>query len=141
MSGVEILGLILGIIPILQIGLHQAQSRKSKILIKYHQALADFCRDLHVEEARIRSTCERLLSPLVDEDELADLLDNPDGKGWKDKQLQIKLKDRLGDKCYDTYLKTLQRLGAALLTLKHEIGESGSHVTVRVLSPRSVWRL
>jgi hypothetical protein len=98
MSGFfEIAGVILGVIPILQIALNQVGGRNV-------------------------NTCEKLLGPLVDEEELTDLLQNYNSDGWKDPELEEKLRGRLGESAYDLYIDAMKHLGEALDNLQKETG-------------------
>jgi hypothetical protein len=123
MSGFfEIAGVILGVLPILQIALNQVGGRNVKTLLKYQQTIIGFERDLGIEHLKFRTTCEKLLGPLVDEEELTDLLQNYNSDGWKDPELEEKLRGRLGESAYDLYIDAMKHLGEALDNLQKETG-------------------
>lgn len=55
------------------LGVH---GRTSKILFKHQYVIASLIRELDMEHAQFRSTLEKMLSGLVDEIELAQLLED-----------------------------------------------------------------
>jgi hypothetical protein len=122
MSSPEIVHLILHVIPILQAGLKQLHGQKLKTLLKYQQAIASFERQLDVEHLKFRNTCELLLGPITEEEDLAELLNSTAGDGWKNPDLAIRLKERLGDSAYIVYEETLRHLAMILLGLQEETG-------------------
>jgi hypothetical protein len=122
MSGMEIAGVILGVIPILQLAVDQFHGDKFKTLLKYQQVIRGISRKLDLEHALFYSTCEKLLSPIVDEDRLAELLSNPKASKWKDADLEDHLMDHLGDKKYDLYLSTIRELATLIMSLREDLG-------------------
>jgi hypothetical protein len=122
MSGLEIAGVVLGVLPILQIGLQQFHGDKFKTLIKYQQMIRSVSRKLELEHAQFHSTCEKLLSPLVDEDRLADLLASPKGSKWNDADLEENLREHLGDKKYELYISIIKELASYIIGLREDLG-------------------
>ena len=122
MSGMEIAGVVLGVIPILQLAVDQFHGEKFKALVKYKQIIRSISRKLELEHAQFHSTCEKLLSPLVDEDRLAELLSNPKASKWNDADLEDHLKVHLGEKKYDLYLTTIKDLANLIMSLKDDLG-------------------
>lgn len=122
MSGFEIVGVVLAVIPILQIGLQPFLGDQFKTLIKHQQTIRSISRKLDIEHAQFHNTCQKLLSPLVDEDTLAELLANPKASVWKDAVLEEDLRAHLGDKRYDLYLTTIKELAALMISLKEDLG-------------------
>jgi hypothetical protein len=121
-SGLEIAGVVLAVIPILQIGLEQFHGERFKALVKHQQMIRSISRKLEIEHAQFHSTCEKLLSPLVDEDRLAELLSNPKGSHWKDADLEEDLRDHLGDKKYILYVATIKDLASFIIGLREDLG-------------------
>lgn len=122
MSGFEIAGVVLAVIPILQIGLEPFMGERFKTLLKHRQTIRSISRKLDIEHAQFHSTCEKLLSPLVDENRLAELLSNPKGSVWKDADLEEDLRDHLGDRKYKLYLSTIKELAGLMISLREELG-------------------
>jgi hypothetical protein len=122
MSGNEIAGVVLGVIPILQITLEHFNGERFKTLVKYKEMIRRITRKLDLQHAQFQSTCERLLSPLVDEDKLAELLENPKASTWNDPKLENDLKEHLGQKKYDLYITTVKDLAVSIISLQDDLG-------------------
>jgi hypothetical protein len=122
MSGLEIAGVILGVLPILQWGLKQFLGDRFKILTKYQHMINSVSRKLEIEHAQFHSTCEKLLTPLVDEDRLAELLSGPKASTWNDDELEKSLKRHLGDLKYRIYLMTIKDLAGIIISLREDLG-------------------
>jgi hypothetical protein len=121
MSVLEVAGVVLGVMPMLQISLEDFNER-FRILVKYRQIIANIARKLDLEHAQFQSTCEKLLSPLVDEDRLAELLANPKASKWKDPILEDNLKENLGPKKYNLYMGTVKELANSIISLQDDLG-------------------
>jgi len=122
MAGFEIAGLVLGIIPVMIIGLQEVHGRTSKILFKHQHVIASFIRELDMEHAQLRSTLEKMLSGLVNEIELAQLLEDQQHPIWKDPDLENRMKQRLGPEAYRIYITTVSRVANALIDLRDDVG-------------------
>jgi hypothetical protein len=122
MSGLEIVGVILGVIPILQLGLDQFHGERFRALVKYQQTIRSIYRKLELEHAQLHSTCEKLLSPVADEDRVAELLAKPKGSLWKDIDLEEKLMDHLGQKKYELFITTIKELASLIIKLRDDLG-------------------
>ena len=122
MSGLEIAGVVLGVIPIIQIVLEHFHGDRFKTLVKYQHMIRSISRKLEIEQAQFHSTCEKLLSPLVAEDRLAELLASPKGSKWKDADLEEDLRDHLGDKKYELYVGIIEDLAGFIISLKEDLG-------------------
>lgn len=96
LSGLELVGLVLAVWPVITEGLIGFNSLKGKTFIP-RRTITNVRRDLDAEEARFCMACKRLLNQIVDEDRLEDLLDDPNSQGWKNRALNTKLKERLGN--------------------------------------------
>jgi len=121
MSGMEICGVILAVMPIVQLAVDQFRGQKFEALVKYQQTIRSIARKLELEHAQFYSTCEKLLSPVVDEDRLAELLSNPKASTWKDADIEDHLKDHLGEKKYDLYLTTIKELANLIVKLREDL--------------------
>jgi len=122
MTGMEVTGVVLAVIPILQLAIDQFQGEKFQTLLKYRQRLRSISRKLAFEHAQLRSTCEKLLLPLVEEDRVAELVSNPKASSWKDADLEGDLREHLGEKNYDLYVETLKDIAQCIVSLREELG-------------------
>ncbi|CAD6571137.1 MAG: hypothetical protein ASARMPREDX12_004140 [Alectoria sarmentosa] len=84
--------------------------------------IRDLVCELGTERALFRNTLERLLSGLVSGDvELALLLDNPRGPGWRVNKLDQKLRLRLHDS-FGVYMESVEGIETHLTNLQDQIG-------------------
>jgi hypothetical protein len=97
-TGVETAGLVLAVFPIVVEGLkgYVDGIETIKRYWKYAAQLKHLIRILRMEEAKFSNTCTELLHDLVAAPELALLLEKPGSWRWRDAELQIKLRARLG---------------------------------------------
>ena len=118
MSGVEIAGLVLGAVPLLISACeHYVEGIDTmKKWWRFEREISNTKRTLIAEQVVLQGTCERLLDGLVSASKLEHLLENAGSEEWKDKDLEKKLKHRLG-KAYASFLACLlemERLVGAL---------------------------
>lgn len=92
-------------------------------MIKYEYVVKEYIRALNVARCRLRNTCEKLLNGLVEDDELALLLDltSLDGGAWKRPDLDRKLQERL-DQSYDGYMETVAHLAQTMFAFAKKMG-------------------
>ncbi|KAH7393524.1 hypothetical protein BKA64DRAFT_89975 [Cadophora sp. MPI-SDFR-AT-0126] len=122
MSGFEVVGFVFNVLPLMIAGLQEVNGRTSKILFKYQHVIASFIRDLDMEHAQLRSTLEKMLSGMVNEIELAQLLEDQQHPIWKDTNLENRMKQRLGPEAYRVYIITMSRVATALVGLREAVG-------------------
>ena len=136
MSGIEVVGLILGVIPLLISGLEHYQDgvrtiqkwRSSDYLVK------DLSNLLHAERDIYLNTCEELLVNVVPSHRMQVLLNTDDDRAsraaqrqaWKSPELANELKKALG-RSYNSYLNTACDMQKVLneLRARLEIDSSG----------------
>jgi hypothetical protein len=68
--------------------------------------LPQFIRKLRNEHVHYAQTMRQLLEPITSEFELAEMLSEPSGQLWKDKDMTTKLQDRLQES-YQAYQSTI----------------------------------
>jgi hypothetical protein len=107
-TGVETAGLVLAVFPVVVEGLkaYLEGIESIKRWWKYVSVLKHLIRVLRMEEAKFSNTCTELLHDLVPAPELALLLEKPGGWRWRDADLQINLKQRLG-RGFHAYLEAI----------------------------------
>ncbi|CBF80266.1 hypothetical protein AN8302.2 [Aspergillus nidulans FGSC A4] len=118
-TGIEVAGLILGSFPLIISGLeHYGGAFESmKEWIRFRAEFAVFMNALCRQKIFFRQNIEDLLSSVVDSEyDMACMLDDPDNPGWKDPDLEWKLKKRLSgaheyDCCMDIILSIHTVLG------------------------------
>ena len=125
MSGLEIAGVVLAVIPVFQIALRRFQGDKSKTLNKYRHIIGDVSRRLDLEHAQLHSTFSRLLSLVLEEDRVAEILAGPADLAWKDERLVNMIREHLGEDKFALCTETLQDLAQCVTSLREELGLAG----------------
>jgi hypothetical protein len=127
MSGIEIAGLVLGAFPLLIQAL-KTYREGAEVLNdwwKIERTYKKTTRDLQFNQLLFEGNMERLLLPLVaDDDELSALMADPAGKHWEDADLELRLRQRL-PKSYDLFLENIGEISGLVDSLKKEIGVKG----------------
>jgi hypothetical protein len=122
-TGLEAAGLVLAILPLLISGLDYYREGLIPIRdwLRYRSEIKSLIRNLNVEQVRFRIICEKLLSGIVPEEELADLLECPGGPAWHDEHVEKKLKERLRES-FTVYLATVADMEDLLQALRIKLG-------------------
>lgn len=122
-TGLEAAGLVLAILPLLISGLDHYREGLIPIKdwLRYRSEVKSLIRNLNVEQVRFRIICEKLLSGIVPEEELADLLECPGGPAWYDEHVEKKLKERLRES-FTVYLATVADMEDLLQALRTKLG-------------------
>lgn len=99
MSGFEIAGLVLAVLPLVvnQLDNYSRGLTTIKGLRQYRWQLENYSSNLSAQYAIFLNTLQIFLEDLVDDhDQRSELIKNPTGNAWKDIQLQAALRDKLG---------------------------------------------
>ena len=100
-SGFEIVGVILGLVPLVTGSIEHCRSRND--MRDLRQLERGFKTQRHIFE----NTIEELLSPLLSDVQLARLLEDPSDKLWQDMNLSAKLEAHLGED-YESFQEILE---------------------------------
>ncbi|KAF2649715.1 hypothetical protein K491DRAFT_707969 [Lophiostoma macrostomum CBS 122681] len=98
MSGIEIAGLVLGIVPVVVEILKSYSATKDRLrsFAGYSQVVHDVQLRLRVAATNFSNNCELLLKAAVDDArELAEMVDDPEHSGWQDESLEQRLRRAL----------------------------------------------
>ena len=128
MSGFEVIGVILGVYPLIVNALEVYKATKAG-----KQALS-LARNLKTEEIIFGEFVYHLLAPNVSEADLVRLKDptSPDLDLWKNITLQANLRDRLGSEKAGVVVEALQEINELLRSLQDELSPTKSdHGVVR----------
>jgi len=92
-------------------------------MLQYQYVVKELVRALNVARCRLRNTCEKLLTGLVDDEEMARLLnvDGLGGEAWKRPDLDQALKDRLKES-YEGYMATIAHLAGLIFAFAKKMG-------------------
>jgi hypothetical protein len=113
MSGIEIAGLVLAVIPLFISAIEHYEDvlrpvRQLRLAV-YREELARYRTKLTVEYGLYNSALEELLVDVVPEAELRDMIAQGYGSHWKNAALEDKLKKRLGT-IYNTYFLVMKQM-------------------------------
>ncbi|KAF3015045.1 hypothetical protein E8E14_010370 [Neopestalotiopsis sp. 37M] len=123
MSGFEVLGVLLGTIPLVisavehyQEGLHTVRRWRS-----YEAELQSLKRSLDNEKAIFLNTCQQLLSGVIGSIEHEKLIDEPFGELWSKPQIRDQIALRL-DHVYEPFKATVVAMYDALREIQRKLG-------------------
>ncbi|OQE27088.1 hypothetical protein PENFLA_c006G07578 [Penicillium flavigenum] len=132
-TGIEAAGLALAILPLLinQIDAYALGIEKIRLLRRYRRDFKDYSMGLKTQRTILLNTLEQALEGVVDdEDEIHQLINNPQGKEWANAALQSRLRRKL-NRNYDVFLQNMTSLSDLLeyLSQKLHIGEDWTNST------------
>ncbi|KAL1303415.1 hypothetical protein AAFC00_006806 [Neodothiora populina] len=121
MSGIEVAGLVLGVLPLFISALESYEKGLGPIrsMFSYREELSRYRRKLIVEYALYNQTIEYLLTPIVDDDKLDAMISQGFSDIWKEPALAGKLQKRLGSlhEAYEIVLDDLRSVIEELATM------------------------
>lgn len=123
MSGLEVIGLVLGAIPLLISGLeHYAEGVQAiRRMIGYKWELKSLINSLRTEDSIFKNTCETLLDGLAPPLKIESLLKTPGGDEWSAPDLSRKLEKRLGDS-YAIFFEDVAAVHESIKTFQERLG-------------------
>lgn len=134
MSGIEAAGFVLAAFPLLISALEDYR-QGFEVLEDWWRIRKEYkkCKqDINLQKLVFEENLEELLRPLVrNEDELLLLISEPGGDGWKNRELEQRLKERL-PKSYEIYLEIINEVNGVMENLKDELGINKVYFQSRV---------
>ncbi|RFN46236.1 hypothetical protein FIE12Z_9515 [Fusarium flagelliforme] len=112
MSGFEVVGIVLGSLPLLVTAL-EAYSKFLRDLGKAPSELKSLNRQLTTERAKLYNVCNLLISDVVAQKDIEPMLQNPFGPLWRAPGTNKKIQRRLWDS-YDLFEQAFTEIKAAL---------------------------
>jgi hypothetical protein len=109
MSGVELAGLVLGVLPLLIQGIESYNEGLDPIksFMRWERELPQFIRKLRNQHVHYAQTIGILFAPITAEIELAEMMTDPGlSRMWRDHEIAARLRDRLQDS-YEAYQSTM----------------------------------
>lgn len=100
MSGLEVAGLAVGVVPIFMeiIKSYGRTSEKLRTFRKYHKTAYDIELDFRLECKKFRDECDRLLTIVIEDDyERQSMLQDPNDGRWHDRDTDRHFQAFLGD--------------------------------------------
>ena len=132
MSGLEVVGVVLGALPLIISAFEQGQSlaKKWNLLANFNSENLKVWNDVKDEELMYRLQLQTLLAPLVRDgdltkDRLEVLVLNPQCDAWKDTDLDAALRKRLGE-AYDRYIGNVEEIQALAWRLLEPLARSSA---------------
>jgi hypothetical protein len=123
MSGVEAAGLVLATFPLAISALEHYRDTAEVLGVfwKIRREYKIWMHSLNICRLAFEQNLEEFLLPLIaDDDELQQLIADPDGLEWKNPELEARLRQRL-PKSYDLYLESIDRIKDVMIELKREL--------------------
>ena len=116
MSGIEVVGIVLGALPLIISAFEHAQSfaKKWDLLANFNSENLKVWNDIKDEELMYRLQLQILLAPLVRDgdltkDRLELLLLSPQSDAWREADLDAAIRERLGE-AYDRYFGNIEEI-------------------------------
>ena len=120
MSGLEIVGVILGVAPLI---FSSIEYWKSGITGKEMRQLE---RRFKTQHNIFLNTIEEIFSPFVSDGQLIRLLENPTGPNWQDPQMSASLKEHLGGS-YESFEGIVEDVKNMMIELQETLDSKASH--------------
>ena len=114
MSGFEVIGVILGLIPIVLGGIDSYKR------VRNNQESRQLARDFKTERVIFDNTIEELIYPLVSDSQLQTLLKDPNGRLWQDKQLSASVERHL-DGAYPIFSEIMEDIKVVMSELQNTL--------------------
>ena len=114
MSGLEAVGLILGVIPLIIAGVGQC---KDNLAGKEMRQLE---RHFKTQHNIFLNNIEELLSTLVSDTHLEQLMKDPHGEAWRDKAVSAKLEEQLGG-AYQSFEEIMEDVKVMMEDLRERL--------------------
>lgn len=132
MSGLEVVGVVLGALPLIISAFEHGQSlaKKWNLVANFNSENLKVWNDVKDEELMYRLQLQTLLAPLVRDgdmtkDRLETLLLSPRSDVWKDADLDAALRKRLGE-AYDRYMGNVEEIQALAWRLLEPLARSSA---------------
>jgi len=132
MSGLEVVGVVLGALPLIISAFEHGQSlaKKWNLLANFNLENLKVWNDVKDEELMYRLQLQTLLAPLIRDgdmtkDRLEILLLSPRSDVWKDADLDAALRKRLGE-AYDRYMGNVEEIQALAWRLLEPLARSSA---------------
>ncbi|RJE18213.1 hypothetical protein PHISCL_09450 [Aspergillus sclerotialis] len=133
MSGFDVAGVVIGILPLLinQLdnyvrGIESLKSFRSR---RYRIELMLYCTRIRTQKCLLLNTLETALEDIGYEDDIDVLINDPEGPLWKDEVLEARLRREFG-RDYDAFVGNLANASTLLQELCQRLGLSSDSMDV-----------
>ncbi|KAK3946400.1 hypothetical protein QBC46DRAFT_5330 [Diplogelasinospora grovesii] len=123
MSGIEVVGLILGSVPLIVSGMEHYADGVSTLgrYRRYKLELKMLTNILETEKMKLRCACEKLLIGLVPFSKIDELIEDPFGETWRDEAIQKRIRVRLWES-FTAFENTVKDVYAAIQEMISRLG-------------------
>ncbi|KFY59947.1 hypothetical protein V496_05488 [Pseudogymnoascus sp. VKM F-4515 (FW-2607)] len=132
MSGVEVAGIVLAVLPLFISALEHYENGLDPIraFLEFDSELPNQIRKLRDQHINYNLTMKLLLSSIAESEEVDEMLSDPGGACWKDGGMQKRLEERL-DESYLAYLDTIKHIEEIMKTIAKDLKIDHSDRTTR----------
>ncbi|KAJ5194427.1 hypothetical protein N7491_001765 [Penicillium cf. griseofulvum] len=141
-TGIEAAGLALALLPLFvnQIDGYVRGIEKIKALKRYRREFKGYSVSLSTQHAILLNTLEQALEGVVDdEDQVSELICDPQGDGWRDPDLQKRLRWKL-DRNYEVFMGNMAGLSELLEQLSHKLDIGSTDIETPATDAWSIWK-
>jgi len=123
MSGIEIIGIVLGTIPLVISALEHYQDTRQVVSTwrRHVRVTQSLMRNLQTEHGKLYNTCETLLGGIVPSTMLLPMLKEPFGSLWQNDDVRERIEQRL-DHMYYVFAENVKDMLATIEQLKSNLG-------------------
>ncbi|KAI0466998.1 hypothetical protein F4859DRAFT_283514 [Xylaria cf. heliscus] len=123
MSGIEVVGIALGILPLIISALENYQNGETVVSTwrRHERVIQSLARNLKTEQGCLRNTCETLLGGIVSPTTVGSMLEEFDGPLWKDKDTNERIERRL-DHMYNNFYGIVKDMIETMKELDSKLG-------------------
>jgi hypothetical protein len=127
MSGFEVVGVVLGSIPLVISTLEHYRDglRTISRWRKFDRELQSLIRNLETERVKLQNVCEKLLVGLVPPSRIEAMVDNPFGDMWLEQQTQRKIQTRLWNS-WEIFKETIKAIKVAIDEMVTKLGQGAA---------------
>ncbi|PSN59642.1 hypothetical protein BS50DRAFT_537095 [Corynespora cassiicola Philippines] len=127
MSGIEIVGVVLGAIPLIIAALENYESASDRVadFIKWRGQLSALIQSLWMHQTSYHMSLRYILEPILNPEEIEAMILNSGHGMWENKDVALALQGRLGF-AYQVYMKTVSDIDDTLKTLVCRLNIDGS---------------
>ena len=115
MSGLEIAGVVLGAMPLVieALEFYAEGVRTAKRFWRFTSEIRSTALQINTERGIFINTLEQLLTGIVEVEHMAEFLEEPGGRAWREAKIEVRLKDRLRS-VYGIYMQNVMGMEEAL---------------------------
>lgn len=123
MSGLEVVGVVLGSIPLIISALEHYRDGVSTIQRwrRYERERQSLVRSLKTERVKLHNICEKLLVGLVSPSQVQAMIESPFGTLWQEDVVKRKIRARLGDSI-EVFESNIEEMRDAMYEMMQRLG-------------------